>query len=412
MKNNFAALLMLIALVHFSQAKTPEKVIYSFPSGGGITAVGTLTLDEAGNLYGVVAGIGNGAVFELTPAKGGRWTETNIYNFTGGSDGSAPSGGVIFDAAGNLYGVATTGGNGCSGGCGTVYELTPGENGQWTVSVLYSFTGGTDGGYPAGTLVFDPGGSLYGGTETGGDLSCTVTGHNGCGAIFELSPGENGQWTEKVVHAFKAHSDGAEEVPSGLIFDGAGNLYGTTAMGGKGGVGTAFELKLTRGGKWTETVLHSFSSAPDADSPAGALVFSGSALYGTTAFGGSSTCYEGLGCGTVFQLTENGGAWSETIIHSFQGSDGIGPTAAVLPDQAGNLFVVTSGGGSDWGTVVELTPIGDGNWQESILHDFGSHAGDGRSPLSGLVFGPSGKLFGATPSGGKNGAGTVYESTP
>jgi hypothetical protein len=192
MKNNFAALLMLIALVHFSQAKTPEKVIYSFPSGGGITAVGTLTLDEAGNLYGVVAGIGNGAVFELTPAKGGRWTETNIYNFTGGSDGSAPSGGVIFDAAGNLYGVATTGGNGCSGGCGTVYELTPGENGQWTVSVLYSFTGGTDGGYPAGTLVFDPGGNLYRGTETGGDLSCTVLGITVAERSLSLAPAKMG----------------------------------------------------------------------------------------------------------------------------------------------------------------------------------------------------------------------------
>jgi hypothetical protein len=419
MKNNVAFLLLVFAAVQLAQAKAPEKVIYSFPGGGtGVTTVGTLTPDQQGNLYGVVAGTGtaNGAVFELTLSSAGRWKETNIYSFTGGSDGSNPSGGVIFDQAGNLYGVTTNGGDGCSGGCGTVFELTRGENGDWTETVLYSFTGSTDGGYPAGILVFDQAGNLYGGTETGGDLSCELSGKLGCGTVFELSPGKNGQWTEKVIHSFKGHKDGVQEVPSGLVFDGAGNLYGTTALGGKGNMGIVFELSPRRGGAWTETILHTFQGSPDGRTPASSLAFSGGFLYGTTAYGGNSTCLEGVGCGTVFQLAENGGEWTETIILNLQGSDGIGPNGPPLFDQAGNLYGTTSLGGKDpcnnCGTAFELAPDGNGNWQESILHNFGSRTGDAISPVSGLIFGQSGMLFGTSWQGGKRATGTVYEITP
>jgi uncharacterized repeat protein (TIGR03803 family) len=220
MKNTVAFLLMLfgLALPSGARAKIAEKVIYSFAGGGsGSTTTGVLTLDKAGNLYGVAAGAGtgsNGVVFELTPAKAGRWTKTDLYSFGGGSDGSDPEGGVIFDKAGNLYGATSGGG---SGGSGTVFELTPGKDGDWTETVLYSFKGGSDGGSPDSILIFDKAGNLYGTTPSGGSP--------GRGTVFELTPGQSGRWTEKVLHAFKGHTDGALPFLAGVIFDRAGNLY-------------------------------------------------------------------------------------------------------------------------------------------------------------------------------------------
>jgi uncharacterized repeat protein (TIGR03803 family) len=421
MKSFVCPIVMLFVLVrpYAAHAAVAEKVIYSFPVGDGTTTTSEiLTLDKAGNLYGVAAGgvTPNGEVFELTPIKGGGWTETNIYTFTGGSDGSGPSGGVVFDKAGNLYGVTASGGDGCSSGCGTVFELTPSENGPWTETVLYSFAGGSDGSYPESILIFDEAGNLYGGTAFGGDLSCKFTGGSGCGTVFELSPGQNGQWTEKVIHVFKGGHDGVQEVPSGLIFDGAGNLYGTTTLGGKYDMGTVFKLAPSRTGYWNETILHTFQGSPDGRDPASGVAFSGSLLYGTTAGGGNSTCYEGFGCGTVFELAEMDREWTEIIIHNFQGSDGIGPNGPPVFDQAGNLYGTTSAGGggpcSNCGTAFKLTPTGDANWQETTLRDFGSRKGDGMYPESGLIFNESGKLFGTTEDGGKYGYGAVYQIAP
>jgi len=410
MKNAVAFLLMSFALVlpSIARAKPAEKVIYSFAGGGsGATTTGILTFDQAGNLYGVAAGAGtglNGVVFKLTPTKAGRWTKRDLYRFAGGTDGSGPAAGVIFDRAGNLYGVTSGGG---SGGAGTVFELTHGKNGDWTKKILYSFTGGSDGGSPDSILIFDKAGNLYGTTPSGGSA--------GNGTVFELTPGQSGRWKEKVLHAFQGNTDGAQPLFAGVIFDRAGNLYGTTELGGKYGIGTVFELSF-RGGKWTETILHAFRGSPDGCNPAAGLVLSGGILYGTTYSGGSSTCGVGNGCGTVFQLAPNGGKWRETIVHSFEGKDGIETFASPVFDQAGNLYGTTFEGGSGpcsvCGTAFELTPTANGKWRETVLHDFGSRLGDAGTPESGVILNKSGKLVGTTILGGKDNAGAVYEITP
>ena len=411
MKNTVAFLLMSFALLlpSVARAKPAEKVIYSFAGGGsGATTTGILTFDQAGNLYGVAAGAGtglNGVVFKLAPTKAGRWTKTDLYRFAGGTDGSGPAAGVIFDKAGNLYGVTSGGG---SGGSGTVFELIHGKNGDWTKTVLYSFTGGSDGSSPDSVLIFDKAGNLYGTTPSGGSADN--------GTVFELTRGQTGRWREKVLHAFQGNTDGAQPLFAGVIFDGAGNLYGTTELGGKYGIGTVFELSPTKGEKWTETVLHAFRGSPDGRNPAAGLVLSEGNLYGTTYSGGSSTCGVDNGCGTVFQLAPNGGKWRETIVHSFEGSDGIETFATPVFDQAGNLYGTTFEGGSGFcsvcGTAFELTPTANGKWRETVLHDFGSRLGDAGTPESGVVLNQSGKLFGTTVLGGKNNAGAVYQITP
>jgi uncharacterized repeat protein (TIGR03803 family) len=397
-------LLLVLMMPCGAWATARERVIYSF-GGNGTTVDGILTFDKKGRLYGIAYSEGtneNGVVFELIPAIG-QWTRTDLYSFLGGSDGSGPRAGVIFDNAGNLYGVTSAGG---SGNSGTVFELTPDQHGGWTETILYSFTGGGDGAAPDSILIFDEAGNLYGTTASGGS--------GGNGIVFELSPEPSGRWRKKVLHAFKGRLDGALP-PAGVIFDAAGNLYGTTSLGGRFGLGTVFELSPAKAGNWKETILHSFSGVPDGSNPAAGLVRSGGILYGTTYSGGSSTCGAVGGCGTVFQLAPADGKWTETIIHSFQGSDGIESLATPVFDQAGNLYGTTFEGGSGpcgvCGTAFELTPTGS-DWEETVLHNFGSKSGDAGTPASGVILSKSGKIFGTTVLGGNNNAGAVYEVTP
>src|SRR5207245_831479 len=171
---------------------------------------------------------GFGTVFELSPNADGTWTESVLYSFNANPDAQGPFGGVIFDAAGNLYGTTASGG---SSGDGTVFELSPVAGGGWTETVLYSFTNTPDGENPETSLVMDTAGNLFGTTIFGGSA--------GGGCVFELSPNGTG-WTESVLFNFTG-SNGLE--PGGpLVFDSAGNLYGTSADGGSGHVGTVFEL--------------------------------------------------------------------------------------------------------------------------------------------------------------------------
>jgi uncharacterized repeat protein (TIGR03803 family) len=409
---------MLVLVPSAAWEKVTERVLLSFTGGNdGSTPAGILTFDNAGNLYGIAVDGGaskNGVVFELTPTKAGHWTETELYSFTGGSDGAGPEGGVIFDKAGNLYGVTTGGGgNGCSGGCGTVFELTPGKNGLWTESVLYSFTGGSDGGAPDSILIFDAAGNLYGTTDAGGDKSCDLGDSPGCGTVFELTPAKSGPWTEKVLHAFVG-GDGAFPLLAGVIFDGAGNLYGTTSLGGRFSEGTVFELAAVKSGQWKETVLHAFKGGNDGAGPGAGLAFdSAGALYGTTYGGGSQSCP----CGTVFKLTPvSQGHWAETIIHKFVGSDGIGTFATPIFDKAGNLYGTAFDGGGGvcdvCGTAFELTPTPEGPWQETVLHDFGARRGDAGTPLGGLILDKAGRLYGTSELGGNDNVGAVYMMAP
>jgi uncharacterized repeat protein (TIGR03803 family) len=160
-----------------------------------------------------------------------------LYSFTGKTDGEFPTGGVIFDAAGNLYGATSMGGA-APDGVGTVFELSPNPGGTWTETVLYSFRGSQDGSNPDSPITFDKAGNLYGETETGGSDECSRL---GCGVVFELSPTGGGSWTETIAHRFKG-TDGSYPW-QGLVFDAAGNLYGTTQFGGVSDNGTVFELK-------------------------------------------------------------------------------------------------------------------------------------------------------------------------
>ena len=368
--------------------------------------------DSAGNLYGTNSRGGKygfGSVYELTPSGNGAWKEQVIYNFLTGSvyngeaegsgpsnlilmapeifmarllpeaardleayssclrwaavgweklcilswveqTGASPQGGLVWDAAGNLYGTTQTGGTGTGchkAACGTVFELSAAGS-TWTKATLYNFQGGTtDGEDPVAGLIFDKAGNLYGTTEGGG-----VDGGNncgiGCGAVFELSP-SNGGWKESILHFFTEKGGDGAIPQAGLVLDGAGNLYGTTPTGG---------LQ-------------------------------------------NETC--GIGCGTVYELSSvSGGGWKETVIYEFTQLNG--PADRVAFDREGNLYGTTSS------LVFELSPAGGGEWNETTLYTFGPFgSGDGYDPEASLVLDQAGNLYGTTPDGGSAQGGTVFE---
>jgi uncharacterized repeat protein (TIGR03803 family) len=278
-------------------------------------------------------------------------------------------------------------------------------------NVLHNFSDSGKAAYgPRAGLIFDSAGNLYGTTVYGGADSF--------GAVFELTPKVGGGWTGTILHSFNGQ-DGYLPY-AGLIFDASGNLYGTTFLGGAHGRGTVFELTPKVGGGWTKTVLHSFDeNGQDGEEPYAGLIFDLSGnLYGTTQFGGTGLCsQEGVvvGCGAVFELSPAaGGDWTETVLHSFDdnSSDGQGPLAGLIFDAAGNLYGTTQGGGAyNFGAVFELTPQVGGGWTEMILHSFDDLV-DGAGPQAGLIFDPSGNLYGTTVFAGPNGYGTVFELTP
>ena len=237
-------------------------------------------------------------MFELTPNSDGSWTEQVLYTFcsrTNCADGGTAFAGLIFDAEGNLYGTTASGGdlNRCNGGgCGVVFQLTPNANGTWKENVLHTFAG-RDGWAPTDGLIFDQAGNLYGTTDYGGNLNhCTSY---GCGVVFRLTPNADGSWKESVLHKFTGGKDGAVPV-AGLIFDGAGSLYGTTPAGGAYGHGDVFKLAPNPDGSWTEKVLHQVPAQSRQQSPVAGVIFDASGnLYGTT-HGGTN------GQGVIFEI--------------------------------------------------------------------------------------------------------------
>ena len=330
----------------------------AYPQGG-------LVLDKQGHIYGTAVGYASyGSVFEVT-YSGGRWHKQILYEFKGNTDGAWPKSTLILDTLGNLYGTTIAGGGRGScdiygaAYCGTVFKLAPNSTGGWTESLLYSFAGGNDGAYPqAGSLTFDGKGNLYGATDAGGGTGCTD--NLGCGIVFKLSPNSDGSWTETILHDFSGGSDGG--VPSGsLVFDEKGNLYGEAGGGGTFGDGVVFEMSGSRDG-WRETVLYNFAGGSDGNGPSGGVVFDKAGnLYGSTGAGGNGGCYNDEGCGTVFELKPSSGGWSETVLYTFTGSnkiDGALPQGVIL-DKKGNLFGTGfdySGGYYGPGTVFEITP--------------------------------------------------------
>jgi uncharacterized repeat protein (TIGR03803 family) len=360
--------------------------------------------------------------------------EKVLYSFQGGNDGLTPAGGVVFDKAGNLYGVTNQGGSTCpSPGCGTVFQLAPPtqQGGPWTETILYGFNG-SGGSIPVGGAIIDGNGNLFGTTAYGGNGTCLLFGDNvGCGVVYELSPPaqKGGQWIYTVLYNFQGGKDGL--FPWGdLALDAVGNLYGATQFGGgkgttcnqyfDGNCGTVFRLSppKQKGGKWTEKILHSFAGGTDGANPNGFLILDGNgAVYGLTNAGGNGNCNHGsgqVGCGTAFRLEpppNEGGAWNEKVFHRFDrtNSDGGNPMAGLLLDSKGNLYGTTlNGGPGPGGIVFRLTPPskGTGRWKEAVLYGFDGYKGS-YDPESTLIFDQVGNLYGTAYSS-RTSSGTVF----
>lgn len=382
-------------------ANASDKVLYSFQGGNdGANPEAPLIADHLGNLYGTTDNGGGacncGTVFVLSPPANhnGAWVETILYRFQG-DEAATPEAGLIFDAAGNLYGTTAHGGGSNDG---TVFRLTPpsAPGGNWTETTLYQFKGGSDGDYPLSSLVLDKSGNLYGTTLFGG-------GAPNAGIVFQVAPpaGPGGSWTETVLHRFGHGRDGSNS-QAGLLIDKRGSLYGTTMTG------LVFKLSPPLPGqeKWRERGVYEFDGFADGEEP-GYIIAGGGAVYGAATLGGN------VNHGTIFQLTPQAGAWKENTLYNFQGgSDGGLPLGQLLGDRSGNLYGTTYAGQQpDNGTVFRLSPSKSGTWTKTTLHEFGGN-GDGATPNGGLVKGKGGALYGTTYNGGAFGNGAVYAVAP
>jgi uncharacterized repeat protein (TIGR03803 family) len=393
----YAASLALSAAILVSTAPPANaetySVLFSFHNQPISEPQGRIFIH--GSLFGTGSGCpglgygcyGDGQVFELTKSNG-TWNSTAILKFDI-TNGGNPFGGLISDASGALYGTAQ---DGDAHSDGNVFKLTKSGN-SWAHSTLYAFSGeGVDGRLPACDLVMDSTGNIYGTTANGG-------GPADAGTAFELSL-VNGKWTETILHAFTGGVDGVEPY-AGLLRDNSSALYGTTSGGGTSNNGTVFELKKSNG-VWTKTVPYTFTGGNDGGYPLGILIEDSSGnLYGTTYGSGV------YGYGTVFELSQSGGVWTEQTLYGFTGgADGGEPSGGLHWDGNYNTLVGTT----QDGTVFKLSKSG-GVWNESTLHTFGSGK-DGLEPAGQIVRDSHGNLYGTTVRGGTYGNGTVWEITP
>lgn len=384
------------------------KVIVPFSGSNGLEPVAGLIFDASGNAYGTTQGggpNGKGEVYQLSPTSGFHI----IYAFHG-KDGYGPMGNLTMDSQGDLYGTTYAGGSykNCYGACGTIFKLAPPVgNGNWTETVLYSFTGGGDGQAPVGGVILDQAGNLYGTTQLGGTF--------GQGVVFQLTPSPTG-WTESAIYSFTGGNDGNQPLCS-LVSDSTGNLFGTTSHGGQGGVaGSIFELTSQGSGLWTFSVIHEFAlNGEDGSSPTAGLIFDDIGnLYGTTAVGGSNRCGGSGGCGTVFELAQDSGAWEETILHSFDGSDGYEPVASLVLDSEGDIYGTTFFASQGAGNIFELKrPLPGQNWTERFFN-LPADGHLGQWPKSSLSFDRTGGIYGTTFAGGPNGtnSGAIFRIAP
>jgi uncharacterized repeat protein (TIGR03803 family) len=392
----FSALLLVAALPALAQT---EIVLHSFTGEpDGANPASSLAYDGKGNFYGttVSGGLHNGGtVFELSPNDNGGWNETLTYSFCsrGGdkcSDGAAPYSSLIFDSLGNLYATASGGG---AHGYGVVFELIS-AGGKWKEKVLYSFAGGTDGANPLAGLIMDTAGNLYGTTPNGG----TETG-TGTGTVFELSP-SGGGWTEQVIYDLNITTCGIRPNAAGLAMDHTGNIFGAVSS-------IAFELSPNGDGGWNPAVIHTFSGPPDGACAVGTVVLSSTGnLYGATYSGGRK------GNGVIYRLLLEKKGWSEDILHSFGGKgDGLNPGAGIVFDQEGNIYGTTIFGGGlpGYGAIFELVALGEGSYKEKVLLNFPG----GENPMLGsLILDSAGDLYGTGYGVVPGLSGAVFELTP
>jgi len=399
--------LALIIAARPAQAQT-ETVLYAFCSAPGCTdgdyPDSRLTSDRAGNFYGTTGGggaFGYGTVFELSPNGGGGWNESVLYSFTGGADGAYPwrFSNVIFDGVGNLYGTTAYGG---ANGLGVAFELSP-VGTSWKETILHGFVGGTgDGSYPSGDLVIDLAGNVYGTTVAGGSA--------GGGIVFELSR-SGGDWNEQVIYTSGLDNYGYNisgvGMAAGLTMDSVGNIYGANGD-------SVFELSPNGNGGWTPAVLHTFTgpvtqNALDSGAVGTPTLDQAGNVYGTTIVGGP--------WGIVYKLSpEKKGKWKEKAIHAFNGEerDGVSSAGTLLINADGDIYGVSFiiGGKDNVGDVFELIPqAGTGKYEHQTLWSFGG-PGDGWLPSGGLIQDSAGNLYGTTTGGGSNYGGIVFEMTP
>jgi uncharacterized repeat protein (TIGR03803 family) len=394
-------MLFVVICSPVSRAQT-FTVLHNFTGGadGAYPYVG-VSKDSAGNLYGTAAlggmaggcnGNGCGTVYKLA-RHGSSWLFNPLYAFTGGSDGAVPLARVILGPNGTLYGTTYIGG----GGTGVVFNLHPPPHitnrvfSPWTEDVLYQFGNVFDGNNPEGDLLFDAAGNIYGTTSSGG-IECLDTVL--CGTVYELTPNGSG-WTESILYEF---TNGNVAIPlAGVISDHAGNLYGTASN-----VYAVFEL-VRSGSGWTEATLYQPGYQGGAPTPAGGVIFDPSGnLYGATQFGGTN------GSGTVFELMPMGGGWSASTLYNFTG--GGEPLGSLVRDASGNLYGTTCQGGvHNSGSVFKLMPSG-GSWTETDLYDF-TGGSDGYCPMGNVILDAQGNIYGAAYAGGSHGYGTVFEIT-
>jgi uncharacterized repeat protein (TIGR03803 family) len=382
-----------------SAAAAQPVAIYNFPKNLIGCEPSALLMDPSGDLFGL-AGDPNydpncGMIFELEPQSDGSWKFQVLHELGKNSTLSQQSA-FARDAKGNLFAATVSnlnGGNSQS----AIVELSPMASGKWRYQTIYTFAPG-DGSLPSWLMV-DASGNLYGTTFLGGSGQA--------GIVFKLSPGASGQWTETVLYSFSGGSYGGE--PDGLVMDANGNLFGTTYFGGSCSVGSVFELQPGANG-WTYSLLHSFC-INDGNAPEGGLVIDQAGnLYGVDTEGGNTGEECGMvGCGTLFKLSRSsGGNWTESTLVYFTYSTGDFPFTLTM-DSQGDLFGLNGAGGGQgaFGTMFEVSPSGNGK----VIYQFPVNP-TAHYPCCNLIVTPQRTIFGAiTGTNGTEEWGAVYEFT-
>jgi uncharacterized repeat protein (TIGR03803 family) len=395
---SLVAFLLVIAASAALHAQT-YNVIYNFSGcSDGSHPTNALLMDRAGSLYGTTSyggsacgAQGKGVAFRLKQAGSG-WVETPLHIFTGSpGDGQMPTnyGGLTIGPDSNIYGTTVGGG---AFDLGTVFRLSPPATAclpalcPWSIRLLHSFAGSPDGEEPYGNVVFDSAGNIFGTTLLGGTDFSTA---------YEMMP-SGGGWNENVI------ANLGPELFAGLTVDSVGNLYGVEYAGGGYDAGYVFEMTPSGSG-WTTTILYDFTGGADGANPLGGLVLDPAGnLYGSTSTGGN-------GGGTVFELAPSGGSWVFNLLYSFFGNGG--PLSTLTLDAAGNVYGTTGFDGAfEDGSVFKLSRSGN-NWTFIDLHDF-HDTRDGITPIGGVTLDSGGNIHGTTADGGPNSAGVVWEITP
>jgi hypothetical protein len=331
------------------------------------------------------------------PAAEKPASEKIIYSFAGGSDGANPQSDLILDGAGNLYGTTYYGGS--TTACNAFGCGTVFELKRtqqgWKEAILHVFIGGADGESPSAGLVFDGAGNLYGATGT---------------TVFRLTRNSQGSWTEHVIYTFDCNGSAGCDPTADLTFDSKGNLYGTTSQGGNSscgdfiGCGGVFELTPQSDGSWTETTIHTFTGGTDGGQPSSGVVLDSEGnVYGMTYSGGMGKCLLTAfytGCGILFEFSRNsGGSWNETVLFSFARGGGyaVNPSAGLILNNPGDLYATSLAGGDGFGTVLEFKEAATG-WQQNVIHRFYGIP-DGLRPVGKLEVDQD-ALLGVTVNGG------------